>query len=822
VAPVRYDPSSIEPKWQHRWEADQLYHAPDNDPRPKFYLLTMYPYPSGDLHVGHWYPMAPSDAIARYKRRRGYNVMLPIGFDAFGLPAENAAIERGIHPYRWTMDNIERMRRQLRSMGAMWDWAREVVTCDPEYYRWNQWFFLKMYERGLAYRALAPVDWCPKDNTTLAREQVVGDQRVCERCGTPVVKKNLEQWFLKITAYADELLDFSKIEWPERVRTLQTNWIGRSGGVEFEIPVRDRAGASFRVFTTRPDTVYGMTFCVLAPEHPLVDALTTPERKAQVDAYKFKAARESDIERLSTEKERDGVFIGAYATNPMNGEAVPIYIADYVLLTYGTGAIMGVPAHDERDFDFARKYGLPIPVVIAPPGWRGEPLMAAYLGEGTMVNSGPFDGLPSSEGWQRIADEMVRRGIGERKVNYRLHDWLISRQRYWGTPIPIIYCDRCGVVPVPYEDLPVRLPEDAEFRPTGESPLKYHEGFLHVACPRCGGAARRETDTMDTFVDSSWYQYRYLSPHYTQGPFDPDRGRYWLPVDQYTGGVEHAVMHLLYTRFWTKVMRDMGLVDFDEPMIRLFNQGTILGPDGNKMSKSRGNVVNPDEIVQTYGADTLRGYLMFIGPWDEGGPWNPRGIEGISRFLARVWALVTEPADARPAARGGTAAALSARDLEYWMHRTIRRVTDDMEGFRFNTALAALMEFTGVLQSVKGLPLGREPLWHQAVKTLVLLLAPLCPHIAEELWVEHLGQPYSVHDQPWPAYDPAKATAERIALVLQVNGRVRDRVEVEAGISEEQARQVALSSPRVRRHLDGKTVTRVIVVPGRLVNVVVQ
>jgi len=822
VASVRYDPSVIEPKWQRRWEADQLYHAPDRDPRPKFYLLTMYPYPSGDLHVGHWYPMAPSDAIARYKRRRGYNVMLPIGFDAFGLPAENAAIERGIHPYRWTMDNIERMRRQLRSMGAMWDWAREVVTCDPEYYRWNQWFFLKMYERGLAYRALAPVDWCPRDNTTLAREQVVGEQRVCERCGTPVVKKNLEQWFLRITAYAEELLDFSRIEWPERVRVLQTNWIGRSGGVEFEIPVRGHPGVSFRVFTTRPDTVYGMTFCVLAPEHPLVDTLTAPDRKPLVDAYKFKAARESDIERLSTEKERDGVFIGAYATNPMNGEAVPIYIADYVLLTYGTGAIMGVPAHDERDFDFARKYGLPIPVVIAPPGWRGEPLREAYLGEGTMVNSGPFDGLPSSEGWQRIADEMVRRGIGERKVNYRLHDWLISRQRYWGTPIPIIYCDRCGVVPVPYEDLPVRLPEDAEFRPTGESPLKYHEGFLHVACPRCGSAARRETDTMDTFVDSSWYQYRYLSPHYTQGPFDPEVGRYWLPVDQYTGGVEHAVMHLLYTRFWTKVMRDMGLVGFDEPMLRLFNQGTILGPDGNKMSKSRGNVVNPDEIVQKYGADTLRGYLMFIGPWDEGGPWNPRGIEGISRFLARVWALVTEPAHARPAVRGGTAAAVSTRDLEYWMHRTIRRVTEDIDGFRFNTALAALMEFASVLQSVKGLPLGREPLWHQAVKTLVLLLAPLCPHIAEELWVEHLGQPYSVHDQPWPAFDPAKATAERIALVLQVNGRVRDRVEVEADISEERAREVALASPRVRQYLDGKTVDRVVVVPGRLVNVVVR
>jgi len=812
---MRYDPATIEPKWQARWEADGRHHAPDGDPRPKFYLLTMYPYPSGDLHVGHWYPMGPSDALARYKRRRGYNVMLPIGFDAFGLPAENAAIERGIHPYRWTMDNIERMRRQLRSMGAMWDWAREVVTCDPEYYVWNQWFFLKMYERGLAYRALAPVDWCPKDNTTLAREQVVGEERVCERCGTPVVKKNLEQWFLRITAYADELLDFSGIDWPERVRTLQTNWIGRSEGVEFEIRVRDHPNAAFRVFTTRPDTVYGMTFCVLAPEHPLVDALTAPEHRAAVEAYKYKAARESDIERLSTERERDGVFIGAYAINPMSQAPVPVFIADYVLLSYGTGAIMGVPAHDVRDFEFARRYDLPIRVVVAPPGWDGRPLQEAYLGDGTMVNSGPFDGLPSAEGWRRVADEMVRRGIGERKVHYRLHDWLISRQRYWGTPIPIIYCDRCGVVPVPYRDLPVRLPEDAEFRPTGESPLRYHEGFLHAACPSCGGAARRETDTMDTFVDSSWYQYRYLSPHDRERPFDPAAARYWLPVDQYTGGVEHAVMHLLYTRFWTKVMRDLGLVEFGEPMLRLFNQGIILGPDGNRMSKSRGNVVNPDELVQRYGADTLRAYLMFIGPWDQGGPWNPRGIEGVARFLARVWALVAEPAKPAVAEAG-----VPARELEYWMHRTIRRVTDDIEGFRWNTALAALMEYTNLLQRAR--TSAPAPLWDQAVRTLVLLLAPLCPHIAEELWVEHLGGAYSVHDQPWPAYDPAKATAERVILVLQVNGKVRDRVEVDAGISAEAARALALANPKVRQHLDGKTVADVVVVPGRLVNVVAR
>lgn len=822
---MSYDPASIEAKWQARWEADGLYNAPDGDTRPKFFFLTMYPYPSGDyLHIGHWYAMAPTDVAARYKRMRGFNVTLPMGFDAFGLPAENAAIERGIHPHRWTMSNIEVIRRQLRSMGAMWDWPREVVTCDPKYYKWNQWFFLKMHERGLAYRALSPVDWCPKDNTTLAREQVVGDDRVCERCGTPVVKKNLEQWFLKITAYAEELLDFSKIEWPERVRTLQTNWIGRSEGVEFSIPLRDHPGLEFRVFTTRPDTVYGMTFCVLAPEHPLVDRLATPDRRAAVEAYKFKAARESDIERLSTEREHDGVFIGAYATNPMNGADVPVFIADYVLLSYGTGAIQGVPAHDARDFEFATKYGLAIPVVVAPPGWDGGPLSEAYLEEGTMVNSGPFDGLASAEGWHRIADAMITRGVGERKVHYRIHDWLISRQRYWGTPIPIIYCDACGVVPVPVEHLPVILPEDAEFRPTGESPLKHHDGFRNVACPRCRRPARRETDTMDTFVDSSWYQYRYLSPDYDQAPFDPQKGAYWLPVDQYTGGIEHAVMHLLYTRFWTKVMRDMGLVAFDEPMKRLFNQGIILGTDGNRMSKSRGNVVNPDEFVRRYGADVLRVYLMFIGPWDEGGPWNSRGIEGIWRFLARVWSLVTVPAGEASGSpvQPIEASQVEASELEYWMHHTIRRVTEQLEGFRFNTTIAALMEYCNVLQRVKSSPLSGTPRWSEALRTLVLMLAPLCPHTSEDLWVEHLGGSYSVHTQPWPSFDPSNATAKQVTLVLQVDGRVRDRVQVSAGITDDEAREVALASPRVRQFLAGKTVADVVVVSGRLVNVVVR
>jgi leucyl-tRNA synthetase len=688
-----------------------------------------------------------------------------------------------------------------------------------------------MYERGLAHRTLAPVDWCPKDNTSLAREQVVGENRVCERCGTPVVKKNLEQWFLNITAYADELLDFSSIEWPERVRTLQQNWIGKSVGVEFELRVKDVAGASFRVFTTRPDTVYGMTFAVLAPEHPLVDRLTAPERRAEVEAYKFKAARESDIERLSTEKERDGVFIGAYAINPMNEAPVPIFAADYVLLTYGTGAIQGVPAHDARDFAFAKKYGLPIPMVVAPPGWDGQPLDMAYLDEGTMVNSGPFTGVPSSEGWKQIAEYMETHGIGQRKAHYRLHDWLISRQRYWGTPIPIIYCPHCGTVPVPDADLPVLLPQDAEFLPTGQSPLKFHEGFRRVRCPRCGTEAERETDTMDTFVDSSWYQYRYLSPQETSRPFDLKVGSYWLPVDQYTGGMEHAVLHLMYTRFWTKVMRDLGQVMFGEPMRRLFNQGVILGEDGEKMSKSRGNVVNPDEFVQTVGADTVRAYLMFIGPWDGGGPWNSRGIDGMHRFLLRVWNVVQETGGTRSANNSAAAPRSRVpkpgrnsnsdhRELTHWTHKTIKKVTEDLEGFHFNTALAALMEFVNYLYKVRD-DNAATAQWREALRAVVLLLAPMTPHITEELW-GHMGESYSVHTQRWPSYDEGLARAETTTLVLQVDGKVRDRIQIPADLAVPQTRELALRNEKVRKFMGGRQVADVVVVPGRLVNVVTK
>jgi leucyl-tRNA synthetase len=803
-----YDPIAFERRWQERWAGTGLYRTDEDPDKPKHYALTMLPYPSGDLHVGHWYPMTPSDTRARYMRMRGYRVFFPIGFDAFGLPAENAAINRGIHPYKWTMSNIENMRGQLRQMGTMFDFDSEVVTCDPEYYRWNQWFFLKFFERGLAYRKEAPVDWCPRDNTTLAREQVIGPERRCERCGTPVIKKYLAQWLFKITDYAEELLDFSGIDWPERVKILQTNWIGRSEGAEI---VFDLEGyGPVEVFTTRPDTLFGATFFVMSPEHPAVEEITTPEREDEVRAYVEKASRLSEIDRTDVTREKTGVFTGAYAVNPVSGERIPVFIADYVLMGYGTGAIMAVPAHDERDFEFARKYGIEVRTVIAPPDRDGGELEEPYVGEGTMVNSGPFDGTPSGEGRHGVTAWLGERSAGRAAVTYRLHDWLISRQRYWGTPIPIIYCDSCGTVPVPEEDLPVLLPEDAEFMPTGESPLKRDPDFYNTTCPSCGGPATRETDTMDTFVDSSWYWYRYLSPHYDEGPFDQERGAHWLPVDQYTGGIEHAVLHLLYARFWTKVMRDMGLVAFGEPFDRLYNQGIILGPDGEKMSKSRGNVVNPQDFVNHYGSDVLRCFLMFIGPWDQGGPWDSRGIEGVSRFLRRALSLVGES--------DPSGAEADPNELDRRTNRTIKKVTEDLETFRFNTAIAALMEHTSYLLAIKG-EVGEER-WKEALRTFVTVLAPFAPHHAEEMWAA-MGEEYSVHLQGWPSWDESLIAAEEITLVVQVNGKLRDRIEVPADIAEEEARELALSSLRVRPHVEGRELKKSVYVPGRLVNFVV-
>jgi len=925
-----YIPQEIEPKWQERWAQDELYHATIDPDKPKHYALTMLPYPSGKLHIGHWYAMAPSDVHARYMRMLGYNVLFPMGFDAFGLPAENAAIQRGIHPHKWTLSNIANMRRQLKTMGTMIDWAREAISCLPGYYRWTQWFFLKMYDMGLAYRKKAPVDFCPQCNTTLAREQVWGDDRHCERCGALVIKKELSQWFWRITNYADELLDFSEIDWPERVSTMQTNWIGRSQGAN--VTFATETGDAFTIFTTRPDTLWGATFMVLAPEHPLVEKLTAPEFVEVVAEYQFQATRQSEIERLAVDKEKTGVFIGAHAINPVNQARIPIWISDYVMMTYGTGAIMAVPAHDERDFQFALKFGLPIiPVIDRPDGatksviaqeavtdgfdaalsaagfrfsvvdgnlrvaldndqadtyvalvqahlksgrwasvvggnWlfifddgvlpfdsveadeiiraRCQELTPSLAGKrsameilwdvayyrdvlfhaehGDMINSGPFTGTPGEVATQRVTSWLEEQGIGEFAVNYRLRDWLISRQRYWGAPIPIVYCDICGTVPVPYEALPVILPEDAEFLPTGESPLRYHEAFLNTTCPKCGGPATRETDTMDTFVCSSWYHYAYLSPYYGEDepihadstPVDPEEMAYWAPVDIYTGGIEHATMHLIYTRFFTKVMRDMGIVDFSEPMLKLRNQGLILGEDGEKMSKSRGNVVAPDDLVSRYGADTVRGYLMFGWRWEQGGPWDPNGIEGVYRWVNRIWSLILDSEGC-----AGKPSKKDIADLRRWTHKTIDRVTRDMEQFAFNTIIAGLMEFTNTLQKAKNTAVYGTDAWTEATETLMLLLAPIAPHLAEELW-SRTGHPCSVHNQSWPEFDADLAADEVITLIVQVNGKVRARLQVPADVSEDTAKESALNEENVRRSIADETVRKIIYVPGRLVNIV--
>jgi len=813
-----YKPKEIEKKWQRKWAEDKLYEVSDDDPRPKWYALTMFPYTSGDLHIGHWYPMAPSDVHARYKRMQGYNVLHPMGFDAFGLPAENAAIKRGIHPFTWTMQNIDNMRRQLKSIGAIYDWSREVITCLPDYYKWTQWFFLKLYEKGLAYRGRAPVNWCPQCQTVLANEQVVGEG-ICERCETPVVRRDLEQWFFRITSYADELLEFDGVDWPERIKIMQRNWIGKSFGTEISFAL-DHPGVKekeIRVFTTRPDTTFGVTFMVLAPEHPLVAQLTSPDKKAEVDAYITKSRRQSEIERLSTEREKDGVFTGAYCVNRLNGEKVPIWIADYVLLGYGTGAVMAVPAHDERDFAFAKKYKLPIPVVIAPPDWDGAELTEAYIEPGTMVNSGQFNGLPSEKGIEAVSEFLKEKGWGKRTVSYKLRDWLISRQRYWGAPIPMIYCDKCGTVPVPEKDLPVLLPEDAEFKPTGESPLKYNEGFVNTTCPKCSGPAKRETDTMDTFMCSSWYFLRYASPHYGEAAFDPEKVKHWLPVDLYTGGAEHAVMHLFYARFFIKAIRDMGLVDFGEPFTRLFNQGIIIA-EKRKMSKSRGNVVNPDDYVAELGADAVRAYLMFIAPWEQGGEWDDSGISGISRWLNRLWGLGLSGYYWDESAGGQVKA---ERELERLSHQTIRKVSQDLEKLRLNTMIAALMEFTNHLSKIKDERAVSVNAWKEAVDTLLLLLAPTAPHLAEELW-QRTGHEYSIHNQSWPGWNEELAREEEITLVVQVNGKLRDRIAVSASVTEDEARQLALDSPRVKSYTEGKEIAQVVYVPGRLVNLVVK
>ncbi len=917
-----YKADEIESKWQKRWEADGLYHANIDPRRPKHYALTMLPYPSGDLHIGHWYAMTPSDARARFMRMRGYNVLFPMGFDAFGLPAENAAIKRRIHPKDWTYANIARMREQLKSMGAMFDWRREAVSADPAYYRWSQYFFTLLVKHSLAYRKMSPVDWCPNCNTTLAREQVWGDDRHCERCETPVIKKNLEQWFFRTTSYADELLDFSHLDWPERVRTLQTNWIGRSEGAS--VTFTTEQGDPLEVFTTRPDTLWGATFMVLAPEHPLVKRLSSPEQWEEVQAYILQAERQTDIQREATDKDKSGVFTGGYAINPINGQRIPVWIADYVLMTYGTGAIMAVPAHDERDFAFALKFGLPILPVIArsdgkarsfvvagsmqagftaalkkagiafesspsgellvslegaqlesytalaqeylTPGYWNEIIGAAWIfifedgpqrwdsleseqailerclslqpgltarslmemlwgcefyrpllthhDYGMMINSGEFSGTSGDRAKQLVTRWLEQRNLGQLSVNYRLRDWLISRQRYWGAPIPIVYCPEHGAVPVPDDQLPVLLPDDVEWLPTGESPLKLHPTWKQTTCPECGGPAVRETDTMDTFMCSSWYHLRYLSPQYDSYPFDPAEYDYWMPVDTYTGGIEHATMHLIYTRFFHKAGRDMGIMHGPEPMTQLRNQGIILGEDSEKMSKSRGNVISPDDLVGRYGADTVRAYLMFFARWDMGAPWNSNGIEGVARWVRRVWALVTDPAP------GGRPDPEALRGLRRKVHQTLRRVTHDFETFEFNTTVSAMMELLNEMYRLRDQGVGQTIEWVEALDITLRMMAPVTPHIAEELW-QRQGKPYSIHNQPWPSVDEQAAAEDEVTLIVQINGKLRDRILVPVGISEEDARQAALASEAVQKHLAGAVPRKVILVPGKLVNIVV-
>jgi leucyl-tRNA synthetase len=812
-----YDPHAIEAKWQRLWAGGGLYRTPQVDGRPTFYCLDFFPYPSGaGLSVGHCRNYVPTDVISRYHRMKGCAVLHPMGWDAFGLPAENEAIDKGVHPRDSTARYAANYKRQLQMIGTSYDWEREINSSDPGYYRWTQWIFLLLYRRGLAYQALAPVNWCGTCQTTLANEEV--EEGACWRCHQPVTRRDLKQWFFRITAYAEELLaETDHLDWPEHILAMQRNWIGRSEGVEFEMVVDGRPGLSFRVFTTRPDTVYGMTFAVLAPEHPLVDQITAPEQRAVVGDYVERTRRTTDVERLSAERRRDGVPTGASAVNPANGRPVPIFVADYVLPGYGTGAIMAVPAHDQRDWEFARQYGLPVVEVIRPPNVQDSD--RAYEGEGTMVNSAPFDGQPSNQAWQGIAAMMEQAGYGRRAVQYRLRDWLISRQRYWGTPIPVVHCRRCGPQPVPESDLPVVLPYLPDYQPRGDgrSPLANLSEFVETACPNCGGPARRETDTMGGFACSSWYFLRFADPCYQAGPFNPDAVRRWLPVGLYVGGAEHAVMHLLYARFWTKVLADAGLIGFREPFPQLRSQGIVHASDGKRMSKSRGNVVTPDEVVERYGADILRVYLLFIAPFDHNVIWDEEGIAGSERFLHRVWRICQETGQH---GGGGTdGQPVAENSLTRGTHKTIRQVTDDVEAFKFNTALAAMMEWVNTLGAHME-EYGTTLAFQEATGILIRLLAPFVPHIAEELWSRREGG-FSVHRQPWPVYDLALTADETVTLIVQVNGKVRDRIAAPAGVPDDEARRLALASPRIQACLDGRSPRQVIVVPGRLVNVVV-
>jgi leucyl-tRNA synthetase len=825
---VKYDFAEIERKWQKRWETEGVFKREEDPNKEKYYMLEMFPYPSGNLHMGHVRNYSIGDVIARFKTMQGYNVIHPMGWDSFGLPAENAAIERGIHPDKWTRSNIDTMREQLKGLGFSYDWSREIATSSPEYYKWTQWLFLQFYKKGMAYKKKSSVNWCPSCETVLANEQVVNGG--CERCSTEVTKKELEQWFFRITEYAQRLLDdIDKLEdWPEKVKIMQKNWIGRSEGamVSFQIQGFDE---KIEVFTTRPDTIYGVSSMVLAPEHPLVPKLVEgTEYEEPVKEFRKRMEHLSEISRTSTEAEKEGLFIGRYVINPMNGKEVPLFIANYVLMDYGTGAVMGVPAHDQRDFEFATKYNLPIIPVIKP---RDESidmdnLDQAFEADGVMINSGPFNGLDSKQGITKVIEYMEAKGIGEGKVNFRLRDWLISRQRYWGAPIPILYCDKCGMVPVPEEDLPVLLPTDVKFTGKGNSPLSTSESFVHTTCPKCGGSAKREVDTMDTFVCSSFYFLRFTDPNNHDHPFNMDKTKYWMPVDQYVGGVEHAILHLLYARFFTKVLYDMGLSPVEEPFSRLLTQGMVL-KDGAKMSKSKGNTVSPEEIIAKYGADTARLFILFGAPPERDLEWSDQGVEGSFRFLNRIWRLVTESYQEVMNNDLGAEDTLSGQDkeLRYVLHNTIKRVTTDIgERFNFNTAISAIMELVNAtydyLEKNRDGNLNRGIL-KEAITNMMIMLAPFSPHIASELW-ELVGMEGSVHDQKWPKWDPEALIKDEIEIVVQVNGKLRGRLTISAEATREEMEEIALGHEKIKESIAGKNIVKVIAVPKKLVNIVVK
>ena len=811
--------TAIDKKWQDKWAESGLYKFDPNKEGEKLYVLEMFSYPSGSqLHAGHWFNYGPVDSWARFKRMQGYNVFQPMGFDAFGLPAENFAIKTGIHPQDSTIKNIAKMEEQLKAMGAMFNWDNEVVTCSPEYYKWTQWLFLKLYEKGLAYRKKAPVNWCPSCQTVLANEQVVDG--ACERCSTEVTKKDLTQWFFKITDYADELLDkLDDLDWPEKTVAMQKHWIGRSTGSQVNFKVKD-SDLNFDVFTTRVDTLCGVSYVVLAPENPLVDEIVSAEQKEAVENYKEEAKKQSDIERQSISREKTGVFTGAYAIHPLTGKEVPIWVGDYVLATYGTGAVMAVPAHDERDFAFAEKFNLPINRVIEAKD--GSETNLPFCEHGILVNSGEFDGLTTDEAKEKIVEKLASMGLGEKKVNFRLRDWLVSRQRYWGAPIPVVYCEECGIVPVPESQLPVELPYDVEFAPDGKSPLAKSEAFVNTTCPHCGKPAKRETDTLDTFVCSSWYYLRYPDNKNTEAPFNPELINKMLPVDKYVGGPEHACMHLLYARFITKALRDMGYLNFDEPFTSLTHQGLILGPDGLKMSKSKGNTISPDDYIKEYGADVFRMYLMFGFAYTEGGAWSDDGIKSVNRFVERIERIIDTAREAISKGENNkTTMDKAEKELNYWRHNTIKSVTDDTDKLQFNTAIARMMEFINALSKYTQEKEMNLDFLKDVVSDYLRLLAPFAPHFSEEQW-SLLGNSYSIFNEAWPKFDPKALVKDEVEIAIQVNGKIKNKIMVSSDLDEEGIKAAALADEKIIASTEGKTVVKVIVIKGRLVNIVVK